>query len=179
MINEEHEVAILGAPQTSGAVTSTVVNIRSETVVPDHVVWSLFNTLFFNPCCLGFVAFAYSVKKLHPSDSLCGSKALSERQRDPENPEPPAEQQRDQGSEKISPATPWRGRESERKELPAPGSRDRKMVGDVIGAQSYASTAKCLNICALVVGIIVIIGSIFLVIKSLHILKMMLENMKH
>ncbi|XP_006917994.1 interferon-induced transmembrane protein 3 [Pteropus alecto] len=120
MINEEHEVAILGAPQTSGAVTSTVVNIRSETVVPDHVVWSLFNTLFFNPCCLGFVAFAYSVK-----------------------------------------------------------SRDRKMVGDVIGAQSYASTAKCLNICALVVGIIVIIGSIFLVIKSLHILKMMLENMKH
>ncbi|XP_023382490.1 interferon-induced transmembrane protein 3-like isoform X3 [Pteropus vampyrus] len=61
-LKEEHEVAVLGAPQTSGAVTSTVVNIRSETVVPDHVVWSLFNTLFFNPCCLGFVAFAYSVK---------------------------------------------------------------------------------------------------------------------
>lgn len=96
-LKEEHEVAVLGAPQTSGTVTSTVVNIRSETVVPDHVVWSLFNTLFFNPCCLGFVAFAYSVK-----------------------------------------------------------SRDRKMVGDVIGAQSYASTAKCLNIWALVLGLLVI-----------------------
>lgn len=52
----------MGAPQGSGPVTSTVVNIRSETVVPDHIVWSLFNTLFFNPFCLGFVAFAYSVK---------------------------------------------------------------------------------------------------------------------
>ncbi|XP_011384329.1 interferon-induced transmembrane protein 5 [Pteropus vampyrus] len=50
------------------------------------------------------------------------------------------------------------------------------MVGDVIGAKSYASTAKCLNICALVLGIIVIIGSIFLVISSLHIAKTMLQN---
>lgn len=97
-LKEEHEIAVLGAPQTSGAVTSTVVNIRSETVVPDHVVWSLFNTVFFNPCCLGFVAFAYSVK-----------------------------------------------------------SRDRKMVGDVIGAQSYASTAKCLNISALIVGLLLVL----------------------
>ncbi|XP_039724639.1 interferon-induced transmembrane protein 3-like [Pteropus medius] len=105
MITEEHEVAVLGAPQTSGAVTSTVVNIRSETVVPDHVVWSLFNTLFFNPCCLGFVAFAYSVK-----------------------------------------------------------SRDRKMVGDVIGAKSYASTAKCLNIWALVLGLLVIIAVVTAVV---------------
>lgn len=29
------------------------------------------------------------------------------------------------------------------------------MVGDVIGAQSFASTAKCLNISALVLGIVV------------------------
>uniref|UniRef100_A0A8C4MGR6 Uncharacterized protein n=1 Tax=Equus asinus asinus TaxID=83772 RepID=A0A8C4MGR6_EQUAS len=36
-------------------------------------------------------------------------------------------------------------------------SRDRKMVGDVTGAQSYASTAKCLNIWALVMGLLVII----------------------
>ncbi|KAM5222815.1 interferon-induced transmembrane protein 3-like [Hipposideros larvatus] len=101
MLKEEHEVAVLGAPQGSGPVTSTVVNIRSETVVPDHIVWSLFNTLFFNPFCLGFAAFAYSVK-----------------------------------------------------------SRDRKMVGDVIGAQSYASTAKCLNIWALVLSLLVILGVI-------------------
>ncbi|XP_054432774.1 interferon-induced transmembrane protein 1-like [Pteronotus mesoamericanus] len=101
MIRREHEVATLGGPQGSGAVMSTVVNMQPETVVPDHIVWSLFNTLFFNFCCLGFVAFAYSVK-----------------------------------------------------------SRDRKMVGDVVGAQSYASTAKCLNIWALVLGLLGTIGCI-------------------
>ncbi|XP_030706731.1 interferon-induced transmembrane protein 3-like [Globicephala melas] len=103
MLKEEHEVAMLGAPQSQAPVTTTVINIRSETSVPDHIVWSLFNTIFMNWCCLGFVAFAYSVK-----------------------------------------------------------SRDRKMVGDVIGAQSYASTAKCLNICALVLGILLI--TVFIVV---------------
>ncbi|XP_024429824.2 interferon-induced transmembrane protein 3 [Desmodus rotundus] len=101
MLKEDHEVAVLGAPQVSAPVTTTVINFQPETAVPDHVVWSLFNTLFFNVCCLGFVAFAYSVK-----------------------------------------------------------SRDRKMVGDVIGAQSYASTAKCLNIWALVLGLLIIFGVI-------------------
>lgn len=38
------------------------------------------------------------------------------------------------------------------------------MVGDVIGAQSYASTAKCLNISALVVGLLVIVAVITAVI---------------
>uniref|UniRef100_A0A8C0ACG5 Interferon-induced transmembrane protein 3 n=1 Tax=Bos mutus grunniens TaxID=30521 RepID=A0A8C0ACG5_BOSMU len=90
VLKEEHEVAVLGAPQSQAPVTTTVINIRSDTAVPDHIVWSLFNTIFMNWCCLGFVAFAYSVK-----------------------------------------------------------SRDRKMVGDITGAQSYASTAKCLNISGL------------------------------
>ncbi|XP_006877075.1 PREDICTED: interferon-induced transmembrane protein 3 [Chrysochloris asiatica] len=98
MIKEEHEVAIMKAPYNTTAVTSTVVNMQSEISVPDHVVWSFFNTLFMNCCCLGFVAFAYSVK-----------------------------------------------------------SRDRKMVGDVIGAQSYASTAKCLNIFALILSLLMTI----------------------
>lgn len=31
------------------------------------------------------------------------------------------------------------------------------MVGDIIGAQSYASTAKCLNIWALVLGLLLTI----------------------
>ncbi|XP_036136950.1 interferon-induced transmembrane protein 3-like [Molossus molossus] len=105
MIKEQFQVANLGAPQNSGPVMSTVVNIQAETAVPDHIIWSLFNTVFFNPCCLGIVAFAYSVK-----------------------------------------------------------SRDRKMVGDVIGAQSYASTAKCLNIGALVLGLLVTIGFIILLV---------------
>ncbi|KAB1251292.1 Interferon-induced transmembrane protein 3 [Camelus dromedarius] len=62
MLKEEHEVGVLGASQSPAPVTTTVINIRSETSVPDHIVWSLFNTLFLNVCCLGFVAFAYSVK---------------------------------------------------------------------------------------------------------------------
>ena len=62
VLKEEHEVAVLGAPQSQAPVTTTVINIRSETSVPDHIVWSLFNTIFMNWCCLGFVAFAYSVK---------------------------------------------------------------------------------------------------------------------
>ncbi|KAM5317342.1 interferon-induced transmembrane protein 3-like [Glossophaga mutica] len=102
---KENKVTITGAPQGPGPVTTTVVNIQPETVVPDHIVWSLFNTLFFNVCCLGFVAFAYSVK-----------------------------------------------------------SRDRKMVGDVMGARSYASTAKCLNIWALVLGLFGTIGFIVLLV---------------
>lgn len=105
VLKEEHEVSVLGGPQSSMAARTTVVNIQTDTVVPDHIVWSLFNTLFFNPCCLGFVAFAYSVK-----------------------------------------------------------SRDRKMVGDVIGAQSHASTAKCLNSVALVLGLLVIFAVIITVV---------------
>ncbi|KAG8515729.1 Interferon-induced transmembrane protein 3 [Galemys pyrenaicus] len=60
---EEHEVAVLGAPGglAPGAAT-TVITIQPETAVPDHVVWSLFSTVFMNFCCLGLVAFAYSVK---------------------------------------------------------------------------------------------------------------------
>nr|CAI9704831.1 unnamed protein product [Rangifer tarandus platyrhynchus] len=104
MSKEEHEVAVLGAPQGQAPATTTVISIPRETSVPDHIVWSLFNTVFMNWCCLGFVAFAYSVK-----------------------------------------------------------SRDRKMVGDITGAQSYASTAKCLNICALVLGLLLIIILIIIV----------------
>nr|KAF6275432.1 interferon induced transmembrane protein 5 [Myotis myotis] len=62
MIKEQHEVSVLGAPQSPRPVMSTVVHVQADTVVPDHIVWSLFNTLFFNYCCLGFVAFAFSVK---------------------------------------------------------------------------------------------------------------------
>ena len=38
------------------------------------------------------------------------------------------------------------------------------MVGDMTGAQSYASTAKCLNIWALVLGLLGTIGSIVLLV---------------
>ncbi|KAK2104140.1 Interferon-induced transmembrane protein 3 [Saguinus oedipus] len=87
MLKDEHEVDVLGAPHNPVPPTSTVIHIQSQTSVLDHVIWSLFNTLFMNSCCLGFIAFTYSVK-----------------------------------------------------------SRDRKMVGDLTGAQAYTSTTKCLNI---------------------------------
>jgi interferon induced transmembrane protein len=38
------------------------------------------------------------------------------------------------------------------------------MVGDVTGAQAYASTAKCLNICALVFSILTVLLTIILVV---------------
>ncbi|XP_027623179.1 interferon-induced transmembrane protein 1-like [Tupaia chinensis] len=98
---------------------STVVTIKNETPVRDHVVWSLFNTIFMNYCCLGFIAFTCSVK-----------------------------------------------------------SRDRKMVGDVIGAQSYASTAKCLNIFALVLGIVLTIMFIILCIAAPVVIADMIQLMK-
>uniref|UniRef100_A0A4X1VZG5 Uncharacterized protein n=1 Tax=Sus scrofa TaxID=9823 RepID=A0A4X1VZG5_PIG len=97
-VKEEQEVAEMGPPEGSAPMTSTVITIPRETPHRDHVLWSLFSTLFLNWCCLGFVAFAYSVR-----------------------------------------------------------ARDRKMVGDIIGAQSYASTAKCLNIWALVLGLLLTI----------------------
>ncbi|XP_052051921.1 interferon-induced transmembrane protein 3-like [Apodemus sylvaticus] len=79
----------------STPVPSTVVCINSDTIPPDYVAWSTFSTIFLNSCCLGFIAYVYSVK-----------------------------------------------------------SRDRKMVGDMTGAQTYASTAKQLNIITLVISLV-------------------------
>ncbi|KAF3812629.1 hypothetical protein GH733_019431 [Mirounga leonina] len=91
MLKEEHEMAVLGAHQSWAPLTTTMINIHSETSMPNYVIWSLFNTIFTNLGRLGFVALAYSMN-----------------------------------------------------------SRDWKMVDDMIGAQAYASTTKCLNIWALV-----------------------------
>ncbi|XP_046506327.1 interferon-induced transmembrane protein 1-like [Equus quagga] len=102
MSGDEKGVVVMGAPQGSAPMTTTVINIHSEPPIRDHVIWSLFNTLFMNWCCLGFVAFAFSVK-------MGGC------------------------------------------------SRDWKMVGDMTGARSYASTARSLNVAALVLGVAVTI----------------------
>eukprot|EP00073_Rattus_norvegicus_P043690 XP_017445735.1 PREDICTED: interferon-induced transmembrane protein 2 isoform X2 [Rattus norvegicus] len=77
--------------------------LRSDTIQPDYVAWSTFSTIFLNSCCLGFIAYVYSVK-----------------------------------------------------------SRDRKMVGDMNGAQTYASTAKKLNIIAVVISVVCFIILIIL-----------------
>ncbi|XP_006891517.1 PREDICTED: interferon-induced transmembrane protein 3-like [Elephantulus edwardii] len=121
MVKEEHKVVVLGAPHSSAPIMSTVINIQNDIVVPDHIVWSLFNTLFMNCCCLGFVAFTYAVK-----------------------------------------------------------SRDRKMVGDVIGAQSYASTAKCLNISTLVLSLLtIVLFIVFIATGTLLSIKAFLQAMKN
>ena len=52
----------MGKPPGSAPVKNAVIDIQTESPRRDHIVWSLFNTLFMNICCLGFVAFAYSVK---------------------------------------------------------------------------------------------------------------------
>ncbi|NXI78763.1 IFM1 protein, partial [Rhipidura dahli] len=83
---------------------STTVRMVEETPQPprDHLVWSLFTTLYGNFCCLGLLA---------ATDSASAS----------------------------------------------PQSRDRKVLGDYSGALSYGSTAKWLNIVALVINIIIVI----------------------
>ncbi|KAK2101322.1 Interferon-induced transmembrane protein 3 [Saguinus oedipus] len=59
---KKDEVTVLWAPHNPAPPISTVIHTCSETSVPCHVIPSLFNTLFMNSCCLGFIAVAYSVK---------------------------------------------------------------------------------------------------------------------
>lgn len=40
----------------------TIITVRPPVVPQDYMIWSVFNTLYMNICCLGFVALAYSVK---------------------------------------------------------------------------------------------------------------------
>ncbi|XP_062974807.1 interferon-induced transmembrane protein 5-like [Elgaria multicarinata webbii] len=40
----------------------TVITVRPPVVPRDYMIWSVFNTIYMNLCCLGFVALAYSVK---------------------------------------------------------------------------------------------------------------------
>ncbi|NWU35795.1 IFM1 protein, partial [Hylia prasina] len=79
---------------------STTVTVEEPPSPPprDHLVWSLFTTVYGNFCCLGLLAFFFSAK-----------------------------------------------------------SRDRKLLRDYSGALSYGSTAKCLNITALVINIVIVI----------------------
>nr|XP_014352941.1 PREDICTED: interferon-induced transmembrane protein 3-like [Latimeria chalumnae] len=49
--------------ENEGLPTSTVVNMGPSTEAPrDHLLWSIFNTIYMNFCCLGFLALVFSVK---------------------------------------------------------------------------------------------------------------------
>ncbi|XP_051823137.1 interferon-induced transmembrane protein 1-like isoform X3 [Antechinus flavipes] len=81
---------------------STIISVHSYEPPPkDFFVWSVFNTLYMNFCCLGFMALVFSIK-----------------------------------------------------------ARDRKLVGDLHAAQSYGSTAKCLNICALTFSLLLVLVTV-------------------
>ncbi|KAM4722001.1 dispanin subfamily A member 2b-like [Rhinophrynus dorsalis] len=48
---------------SSNPTQSTVVTITSdEPPIRDHLVWSIFNTVYMNVCCLGLLALVFSVK---------------------------------------------------------------------------------------------------------------------
>ncbi|KAM8970190.1 interferon-induced transmembrane protein 1 [Sarcophilus harrisii] len=92
---------------------STIISVHSYEPPPkDFLVWSVFNTLYMNFCCLGFMALVFSVK-----------------------------------------------------------ARDRKLVGDLNAAQSYGSTAKCLNICALIFSLLLVTLVIILVATGVIIIR--------
>ncbi|XP_073460781.1 interferon-induced transmembrane protein 1-like [Aquarana catesbeiana] len=47
----------------SPQIQSTVVTITPEVpAVRDHIIWSFFNAMYLNFCCLGFIALIFSVK---------------------------------------------------------------------------------------------------------------------
>ncbi|XP_069866051.1 interferon-induced transmembrane protein 10 isoform X2 [Dipodomys merriami] len=59
---------------------ATVIEVYPDTTeVNDYYLWSIFNFVYLNFCCLGFIALAYSLKKPQarppgsppPPDSLC------------------------------------------------------------------------------------------------------------
>ncbi|OBS70915.1 hypothetical protein A6R68_00584 [Neotoma lepida] len=141
MPKEYQEVVDLGVPHIS---TTTTINMPGEIAKPDHVIWSMFNILFMNFCCLGFIAYVYSVKVLYVNFKLdllqwylrcvCGDLVSV--------------------CESLYASSCVCARTSMLGNIQ---SRDRKMVGDMTGAQAYASTAKCLNICALVFSILMVI----------------------
>lgn len=46
-----------------GVPASTVISVPSYSPqTRDHILWSLFNTIYCNFCCLGFLALVFSVK---------------------------------------------------------------------------------------------------------------------
>ncbi|XP_074534682.1 dispanin subfamily A member 2b-like [Halichoeres trimaculatus] len=92
-----------GGPVVVQSTTVTIVTDPPK----DHIIWSLFNFVYFNPCCIGLAALIYSIK-----------------------------------------------------------ARDRRMAGDLEGAQRYALTASKFNIVASVVGAVLFIAIIIAVTSA-------------
>lgn len=50
------------APVHPPVIVPIATQIQRQQQPQDFVLWSFFNSLFLNFCCLGFVAFSYSIK---------------------------------------------------------------------------------------------------------------------
>uniref|UniRef100_A0A3Q1FF45 Uncharacterized protein n=1 Tax=Acanthochromis polyacanthus TaxID=80966 RepID=A0A3Q1FF45_9TELE len=50
-----------GQPEGPGMVQHTTVNIIVDHP-KDHIIWSIFNFIHMNPCCLGLAALIHSIK---------------------------------------------------------------------------------------------------------------------
>ncbi|NWI10897.1 IFM5 protein, partial [Crypturellus soui] len=50
------------APSRKRDPSPTIIAVGPAVVPRDHLVWSVFNTIYMNLCCLGVVALAFSVK---------------------------------------------------------------------------------------------------------------------
>ncbi|XP_062974808.1 interferon-induced transmembrane protein 3-like [Elgaria multicarinata webbii] len=109
-LKEEHDMLVMDG--TGAPPRPTVIHMEQQQFYAkppsDHFLWSVFTTLYFNFCCLGFMALAFSIK-----------------------------------------------------------ARDRKVLGDHNGAGSYGSTAKCLNIMALILSLLVVIVFIVLIVTGI------------
>lgn len=57
----------LPAPSHKRQPSATVLAIGTSPLPRDHLLWSIFNTIYMNFCCLGFVALAFSVKVRAPN----------------------------------------------------------------------------------------------------------------
>nr|XP_023678594.1 dispanin subfamily A member 2b-like [Paramormyrops kingsleyae] len=85
----------------------------------DHIIWSLFNFINCNPCCLGLIALYYSVK-----------------------------------------------------------ARDRKVLGDLEAAREHGSKARCFNIAALCISLVILFIFIWLFWMRISMLIRMNEEIK-
>lgn len=122
----------------------TVVNLPDDPP-KDYFVWSICNVFYYNMCCLGLAALIYSVK-VSFSGFCCESSLQIIRSH------------LFGDFKKGGLANGFHHFSFQ--------ARDRKMMGDMNGAQHYGSTARCLNIIATVLASLFVIIGIIIIIVS-------------